>query len=217
MTRKTTAKLLFVLIVLLVILNLVVYLRIYIGDLPESDNGITSSFHENGYEDSQILYVENGLVQVVTMNSKVTILFRPEPKDISRYHQGWMPAPVTLTCSYDAKSDCDFMSPYNLFVSNRRVKAVAWKFLLEKQPFKAWVHHGPGDKDYSEGLMLDFQNGESANIFMQIRTANAENLNRIAKVKREDFVELFLPEDTPYKARVNEGEFDIVAISLSGH
>lgn len=91
--------------------------------LPLPNNGVNSSYHDGGYEDSlvQDLDQKTGLVLVTTVDSKMTIVFKPTYDNFQKFHVGWR-APVTFQCTKIHKGKCDFMSPYKLFVGNGLVE-----------------------------------------------------------------------------------------------
>ena len=81
------------------------------------------SFHDFGYEDSRIQDVDHrkGLVLVTTMDSKMSIIFKPAPENFEKFRIGSI-APVTFECTKEKKGKCDFNSPYKLFISNGLVE-----------------------------------------------------------------------------------------------
>ncbi len=97
--------------------------------LPTPTNGVTSSFHEKGYEDAWIQDIDKkeGLVLVTTIDSRVTIAFKPSAGDFKKFHVNWI-APVTFQCTKKKKGKCDFSSPYKLFVSNGLVEVKQLEF-----------------------------------------------------------------------------------------
>lgn len=91
--------------------------------LPPPPQEVKSSYHTAGYENSWIQDIdkETGRVLVTTMDSKMSIIFKPAPWNLDKFHVGWI-APVTFQCTKLNKKKCDFGAPYKLFVSNGLVK-----------------------------------------------------------------------------------------------
>ena len=91
--------------------------------LSKPTNGVTSSYHDGGYESAwtQDIDQKKGIVLVTTIDSKMSIVFKPADGDMEKFHVGWI-APVTFQCTKLKKGKCDFKSPYKLFVSNGLVE-----------------------------------------------------------------------------------------------
>lgn len=69
---------------------------------------IASDFHEAGYEDAWIQFVDEKerLVQVRAVDSRIVIVFRPKRKeDLAGYHKGYI-TPITPRCR-GGGTDCD--------------------------------------------------------------------------------------------------------------
>lgn len=98
-------------------------------NLPQPTNGTKKSYHDGGHENAWVQDVDEkeGLVLVTTVDSKMSIIFKPAPEDLKKFHVGWI-APVTFQCTKKNKGKCDFDSPYKLFVSNGLVKVELLKF-----------------------------------------------------------------------------------------
>lgn len=97
--------------------------------LPPPTNGVKTSYHDGGYEDSWIQDIdkETGLVLVTTKDSKMSIIFKPASENLPKFHVGWL-APVTFQCTKIKKKKCDFNFPYKLFVSNGLVEVEQLQF-----------------------------------------------------------------------------------------
>ena len=93
--------------------------------LPEKTKQ-ASHHHDNGYEDADIQFVENGIVQVETKTSKIVIVFRPKnSEELNKFHRGWL-APVTFDCWRKADDNsCDFSLPYKTYISDILVEPIA--------------------------------------------------------------------------------------------
>ncbi len=174
-----------------------------------------NNYHDGRYEDAWIQEVDKttGLARVITVDTKVDITFKPDADDLSKFHPGWI-APVTMTCQNQTGGECDFISPYNVYISNGLVKVKKWKFLRDQDQFKrATVDHAPGDKgaNYPEGIMMDVKNGPKA-FFIQGRLLDQKDASKISKIKRGDRIKVLLPENRPYRVNVNGAEMAIVAI-----
>lgn len=105
--------------------------RSYIQHLPPPTEEVKSSHHDGGYEDAWIQDVDkkSGLVMVTTIISKISIIFKPSPKNLKKFHAhlNWI-APVTFQCTKKKKEKCDYGSPYKLFISNELVEVKQLKF-----------------------------------------------------------------------------------------
>lgn len=90
---------------------------------------IKKSYHDGGYERSLVQDIdpEKGLVLVTTIDSKISIIFKPAPENLDKFHVGWWP-PVTFQCTKKMKGKCDFNFPYKLFVNNGLVEVKQIKF-----------------------------------------------------------------------------------------
>lgn len=90
-------------------------------------NEVMSSYHDKegkkNYEDSDIqdIDLKEGIVLVTTKDSKISIIFKPAPENLEKFHVGWI-APVTFQCTKLKKKKCDYDAPYKLFVSNGLVE-----------------------------------------------------------------------------------------------
>ncbi len=97
------------------------------GNLPPPTNGVISSYHKKypkkNYEDSHIqdLDPKEGLVLVQTIDSKISIIFKPAPENFEKFSIGSI-APVTFECTKKKKGKCDLDYPYKLFISNAPVE-----------------------------------------------------------------------------------------------
>lgn len=97
--------------------------------LPPPTNEVNFSYHDGGYESAWIQDIdkEKGIVLVTTIDSKMTIVFRPTAEDLQKFNVGSV-APVTFQCTKLKKDKCDFSSHYKLFVSNALVEVELLKF-----------------------------------------------------------------------------------------
>ena len=85
--------------------------------------------HVKGYELAWIQFVEHGLVQVHTVDTKIAIAFRPSTNlELSKYHVGWV-TPVTFECNGKV-GDCDLSKPYKLYIGGTQVIPLQ----IEKRP-----------------------------------------------------------------------------------
>ncbi len=82
-----------------------------------------NNYHDAGYENSWIQDIdkEKGRVLVMTVDSKISIIFKSAPENLDKFHVGWL-APITFQCTKLKKNKCDFSAPYKLFVSNGLVE-----------------------------------------------------------------------------------------------
>ena len=179
-------------------------------------NGFKTSFHKGGYENAWIQYVnqKTGLVLVTTIDSKLNIVFKPTPDNLNKFHIGWI-APVTFSCVKTKKGDCDFNSPYNLFVSNAPVVVKRWVFIQERQYQKnAVIHHGPGDNGFFNDVLIMYVKNGTSSFFIQSKLINLKDKNKIAKIKKDNNVKVIFPEDNPHTISVNGAEMTIVAIKF---
>ena len=93
-----------------------------------------SSFHDIGYEDSWIQGkdAKERLVQVQTVESKISIVFRVKKrKDTERFSIGSI-APVTFLCREGSpgeagQTDCDIGSQEKTYIGNLEVQPTVWK------------------------------------------------------------------------------------------
>ena len=101
----------------------------HLQHLPPPTNGVTSSYHDGGYENAWVQDIDkkSGLVLVTTKDSKISITFKPSADNLEKFHVGWI-APVTFQCTKVKKRNCDFKSPYKLFVGNGLVEVKQLKF-----------------------------------------------------------------------------------------
>lgn len=104
--------------------------------LPQPDNGVKTSYHDGGYEDSWIQFVDEkeGLVQVETVESRIAIRFRPQKEALSKFAVGPMAA-VTIKC-VDGSVNCDLDPKHILYIKNGQVELVQWKFLTKTKRLK---------------------------------------------------------------------------------
>lgn len=78
------------------------------------------SLHDRGFENAWIQFIENGLVQVQTIDTKIAIVFKPiTNSELKKYHVGWI-APVTFECNGEVGS-CDLSLPYKLYIGRTLV------------------------------------------------------------------------------------------------
>ena len=87
-----------------------------------------SSFHDAGYEDAWIQFIDEKerLVQVQAVGSKIVIVFRLKKReDLARFNKGWI-VPITFLCA-KGRTDCDIGSQEKLYVGNLEVQPVIWK------------------------------------------------------------------------------------------
>ncbi len=96
--------------------------------LPKPTNGVNTSYHDekNGKKNHENAWIddideEKGIVLVRTIDSKISIIFKPTSENLVRFHKGSI-APVTFQCTKIKKGKCDFKAPYKLFVSNGLVE-----------------------------------------------------------------------------------------------
>lgn len=76
--------------------------------------------HDRGFENAWIQFIENGLVQVQTIETKIAIVFQPATNaELKKFHVGWI-APVTFECN-DKIGDCDLSRPYKLYIGRTLV------------------------------------------------------------------------------------------------
>lgn len=88
----------------------------------------TSGFHDAGYEDAWIQFIdeEERLVQVQAVESRIVIVFRLKRRqDLARYHEGYI-TPITPRC-VGGGTDCDIGSQEKLYAGNVEVQPVIWK------------------------------------------------------------------------------------------
>ena len=117
--KRMVFRLFLVAVLLFSIVNFINSRRKTLEDIP----GVTKSFHDNGHINTLILTVEDGSVRVLAVESKMKIDFRPEGKDLNRFHIGWI-APVTFKCSEGYNEKCNLSKPYKLYASNVLVKPI---------------------------------------------------------------------------------------------
>ena len=100
-------------------------------DPPKS--GSKSNFHSSGYENARVLniYKEKGLVQVWTVSSKITILFRPQKGIMEQFEEGWL-AIVTFEC-VKKRGQYKFIFPIIVYISNDQAQIKEIKFSKELQ------------------------------------------------------------------------------------
>lgn len=99
----------------LLILIIGVWGLIYRGALnpDETFENLIVGIHDNGYENSTIMYVKDGLVEVQTAITKTDIVFRPRGNHIKRFRVGSL-APVTFDCGQKPGESCDLSNPHIL-------------------------------------------------------------------------------------------------------
>ncbi len=92
-------------------------------DMSFLDERIQASVHEQGYENAwvQDLDKKEGLVLVTTVESGISVVFKPTSENFDKFHIGWI-SPVTFVCSGFIKEKCDFNSPLKVFVGNSEVE-----------------------------------------------------------------------------------------------
>ena len=102
--------------------------------LPPPTNGVTSSYHyeKDGKKNYEIADIQDtdqkrGIVLITTKDSKISIIFKPSPDNLEKFHVGWL-TPVTFQCVKVNEGKCDFNSPYKLFVGNGLVEVKQLKF-----------------------------------------------------------------------------------------
>ena len=97
--------------------------------LPQPTNEVKKSYHDAGHENAWIQDVDKkaGLVLVVTIDSKMSIIFKPTADNLQKFNIGWV-APVTFQCTKKKKGKCDFDAPYKLFVLNGPVEVKQLEF-----------------------------------------------------------------------------------------
>ena len=102
----------FIVVILLVLIGTKIR-RDYVANinLPEPVNRVTSSYHLNGHQDAWTQYVREDRVQVQTVKTKTTILFRPPKEYMNRFQEGWVAA-ITFQCNKGFNDDCDLSEPY---------------------------------------------------------------------------------------------------------
>lgn len=89
---------------------------------------IASSFHDAGYEDAWIQFIDEKerLVQVQAVDSRIVIVFHLKKReDLARYPKGHI-TPITPRCK-GGGTDCDIGSQEKLYVGNVEVQPVMWK------------------------------------------------------------------------------------------
>ncbi len=90
---------------------------------------IASGFHDAGYEDAWVQFVDEKerLVQVQAVDSRIVIVFRLKKReDLARFPEGSSITPVTPRCR-GGGTDCDMGSQEKLYVGNVEVQPVMWK------------------------------------------------------------------------------------------
>ena len=89
---------------------------------------IASGFHDAGYEEAWIQFIDEKerLVQVQAVDSRIVIVFRLKKKeDLARYPEGHI-TPITPLCR-GGRTDCDIGSQQKLYVGSVEVQPVMWK------------------------------------------------------------------------------------------
>ncbi len=198
---------------------------------PNHDPGneVKSSVHDS-YENAWILGVnkELGYVQVQTVESKITLVFKPPQVVLTRFKPPNI-TPITFSCAKTAKGECDFSVPYLIYAGNTLVEGVRWQFFnkgTENKITKIYVVSGPGDGYFPNGLVLsvvqivkDRISGREKEITGSIglKFTSGSIPRPIKKVKRGDRIlpELFnFYELNPYKANLMGMDMNIVGLSI---
>ena len=99
--------------------------------LPQPTNGVTKSYHDDGYENSFIKKIDKKkeLVVVITVDSKIMITFKPTKENFPKFNLGWL-APVTFKCTMKKDKKCDFNLPFKpLFILNGPIEVEELKIL----------------------------------------------------------------------------------------
>lgn len=88
---------------------------------------IASSYHDAGYENAWIQFVDRRerLVQVQTIESRIVIVFETKKGDIAKYREGWV-TPVTFRCKNNL-IDCDIGLQEKTYIGNAEVQPTMWK------------------------------------------------------------------------------------------
>jgi len=83
------------------------------------------SFHDVDYEEAFIISadLEDGLVAVKTVDTRIRIIFRPSRISIKKFNKGWI-TPITFECGRKSGEKCDLLQPYKLYASNMLVEPV---------------------------------------------------------------------------------------------
>lgn len=97
------------------------------------ENNLPSSHlpspHDRGFENAWIQFIENGLVQIQTIDTKIAILFQPvTDSELKKYHVGWI-APVTFECGGEI-GNCDLSRSYKLYIGG----ALTTPLKIQKRP-----------------------------------------------------------------------------------
>jgi hypothetical protein len=92
-------------------------------------NHVVHSYHTGSYENAWIQYTDKKqrLVQIKTVYSKIIIVFEVAENDNFNFRPGYITG-VTFKCSSDEAEECDFESPYQMYVGNMPVNGKRWVF-----------------------------------------------------------------------------------------
>src|SRR3989344_5155067 len=116
MALSQRTKFLAVVLFGLILFNLYPYLK-------KPSNDLFIGIHKQGYENSFIQFIENGLVQIQTVDTRSVIVFRPSHRSLKRFRLGYI-APVTFSCVKVMDNKCDLSRPYKLYVSSVLVELI---------------------------------------------------------------------------------------------
>jgi len=111
----------------LTILNLGLYLSDRQPDVSDNKSeNVLIGIHDQGYENSSIQSIENGLVTVWTVDTKSIIVFRLRQINLKRFRVGSI-SPITFDCGQKSDHKCDLSKPYKLYASSVLVELIKIK------------------------------------------------------------------------------------------
>lgn len=97
--------------------------------VSEEAGGVHYKEGKKNYEEAWIDYInEDNTVQVSTVDTKLSLLFRVHPNRIKCFRRGSIAHVTISNCKEIQNGKCDFSLPHEAYVRTESVKVIRWRY-----------------------------------------------------------------------------------------